>query len=105
MHVRDPTSVTPTELRFTWTSKLPWPADSRWYPRLVEIEKLKQHLNRHELVVSRLPGPRYVLLEGDKKIGDVARDQTSPDPVVQMITGEGIMPSTSAPGPAPAAFR
>ena len=48
---------------------------------------------------------RMVVIRQGLVAGDVARDQTSPDQVVQMITGEGIMPSTSAPGPAPAAFR
>lgn len=61
-------------IQFEWTSKLPWPSDSRWHPKLVELTKLKQHLNRHELVVTRLPGKRYTLFERDKKLGDVARD-------------------------------
>lgn len=67
--------VTETDLRFEWTTRLPWPADSRWHPRLVELARLKQHLNRHDLIVSRLPKSKYVLWEGDKKLGVVARDE------------------------------
>lgn len=67
--------VSDSGIRFEWTSKVPWATDPRWHPRLVELEKLKQHLNRHELVVSRLPRSRYALFEGDTNIGTVARDE------------------------------
>jgi D-xylose transport system ATP-binding protein len=48
---------------------------------------------------------RMVVIRQGLVAGDVARDQTSPDQVVQMITGEGIVQNTSAPGPSPAAPR
>jgi D-xylose transport system ATP-binding protein len=48
---------------------------------------------------------RMVVIRQGLVAGDVARDQTSPDQVVQMITGEGLVQNTSAPGPAPVAPR
>lgn len=72
--VKDVT-VAENEIRFTWTSKLPLPLDPRWHSRFIELEKWKEHLNRHELILSRGAHARYVLFEGDKKLGEVARDE------------------------------
>ncbi len=70
--VRD-IAVTDHEVKLTWTSKLPWPADPRWHPRLPALAQLKEHLNRHELIVTRLPAAQYALFEGDKDLGNVTR--------------------------------
>jgi hypothetical protein len=63
------------ELRFDWTSKVPMPADPRWHPRLVTLERIKEQLNRHELIVSRAASPRFTLYEGTKKLGEVSRNE------------------------------
>jgi lysophospholipase L1-like esterase len=67
-------AVTDSAVRFEWTCKLPWPADPRWHPKLEKLEKLKDHLNRHELIVSRASHPRYTIFEGDVRIGETSRD-------------------------------
>jgi lysophospholipase L1-like esterase len=65
--------VTEKEIRLAWTSKLPWPVASRSHTKLGG-NKYQQALNRHDLIVSRLPGARYEFFEGDKKVGQASRD-------------------------------
>jgi lysophospholipase L1-like esterase len=66
--------VMDNEVRFEWTSKLPWPMDPRWHPSLLKPGKLKENFNRHELVIVRAAKSRYALFEGDLEIGEVSRD-------------------------------
>ncbi|MCI0638552.1 MAG: SGNH/GDSL hydrolase family protein [Gemmataceae bacterium] len=62
------------ELSFTWLCKTPWPFDPRWHARLAELEQLRTQLNRFDLIVSRAGKKRYALWEGEKKLGEAARD-------------------------------
>lgn len=63
------------EIRFDWTSKVPMPTDPRWHPRLVTLERIKEQLNRHELIVTRAAPPQFILYEGTKKLGEVSRNE------------------------------
>ena len=52
------------------------PADPAWNGRLVEAEKIADHLNRYRLTVpGRFPHEKYELWEGDKKLATVGREE------------------------------
>ncbi len=55
-----------------WTTRIPLPLDPEWDPKLAERVRLTDRLNRHRLVVRRLPGTRYSLFEGLSKVGEVS---------------------------------
>lgn len=63
------------EIRFEWTAKLPMPTDPRWHARFGAIEKWREALNRHELIVSRAPNEEYTVYEGETKLGNVSRNE------------------------------
>ena len=62
-------------LGFTWRTRLPMPADPAWNDRVAETEKIADRLNRQRLTVKDAPREKYELYEGDKKLGEVGRDQ------------------------------
>lgn len=64
-------------VRFQWTSRLPMPYDPQWNPRLPEVERIGEQLNRYRLTVTGLKGPRYELREGDTRLAEVTGEQLS----------------------------
>jgi lysophospholipase L1-like esterase len=62
-------------LRFTWRTRLPMPFDPRWDRRLAEQEQIGERLNGHRLTVTGAPHARYVLFEGDRRLGEVSAEQ------------------------------
>lgn len=62
-------------LSFTWRTRLPMPADPAWNDRLAAAEKINERLNRYTLTVRDAPHEKYVLFEGDRKLGAVGRDE------------------------------
>ena len=63
------------ELRFTWRTRLPLPADARWDPRLAEREQIAERFNRQRLKVTGLDRERYELWEGDRRVGRATREE------------------------------
>jgi lysophospholipase L1-like esterase len=61
--------------RFRWLTRLPMPVDPRWDARLAGQQGIGEHVNRHRLVVSGAAGERYELFEGDRRLGEVSREQ------------------------------
>ena len=61
-------------LGFTWRTRLPMPADPAWNDHLAATEKIADRLNRHRLIVKDAPHELYALYEGDKKLGQVGRE-------------------------------
>ena len=61
-------------IRFAWRTRLPMPTDPAWNNRLAEAEKIADRLNRHRLTVQNAPRDKYELFEGDRKLGEVGRD-------------------------------
>ena len=66
-------------LSFTWRTRLPMPTDPAWNDRLAATEKINDRLNRYTLTVQEAPHEKYALFEGDKKLGEVARESWSRD--------------------------
>ena len=62
-------------IRFTWRTRLPMPADPAWNGRLAEVEKIADRLNRQRLTVLNAPREKYELWEGEKKVGEVGREE------------------------------
>ncbi len=62
-------------LSFTWRTRLPMPADPAWSNRLAATEKIGDRLNRYRLTVREAPREKYLLLEGDRKLGEVGREE------------------------------
>jgi len=62
-------------LRFTWRSRIPMPMDPAWNDRLAETEKIGERLDRYTLTVREAPHEKYGLFEGDKKLGEVGREE------------------------------
>jgi lysophospholipase L1-like esterase len=62
-------------LTFDWTSRLPMPNDPQWAPRLVELSRINERLNRHRLTVKGLPKRNYVLYEGATRLGEVTHSE------------------------------
>jgi hypothetical protein len=62
-------------MRFAWRTGLPMPFDPRWDRRLVDQEQIGDRLNRHRLTVTSASQARYVLFEGDRRLGEVSREQ------------------------------
>ena len=62
-------------LRFTWTTRIPFPHDPTWDARMVAFERIDDRFNRHRLLVVGLPAPRYAIYEGDQPIAEVSRAQ------------------------------
>jgi lysophospholipase L1-like esterase len=63
------------KLEFTWRMPLPFPRDSAWHHRLIEIEKLDTGFARLRLFVTSLPAGKHSLYEGDKLIGTATADE------------------------------
>jgi lysophospholipase L1-like esterase len=66
-------AVAAGEVRFTWRTRLPLPADPRWEPRLAEREQIAERFNRQRLRVAGLDRERYELWEGDRRVGEASR--------------------------------
>jgi lysophospholipase L1-like esterase len=58
---------------FAWRTRLPLPHDPKWDTRLLEKEPVDEQLGRHRLTVSGLEKERYVLYEGETKLGEATR--------------------------------
>jgi lysophospholipase L1-like esterase len=68
-------AVAAAEVRFTWRTRLPLPADPQWDPRLAEREQIAERFNRQRLRVAGLDGDRYELWEGDRRVGEASRTE------------------------------
>ncbi len=62
-------------VRFTWRTRIPMPMDPAWDRRLAETEKIGERLDRYTLTVREAPHEKYGLFEGDKKLGEVGREE------------------------------
>ena len=62
-------------LAFSWRTRLPMPVDPAWNDRLAATEKIGDRLNRYRLTVREAPREKYLLLEGDRKLGEVGREE------------------------------
>lgn len=62
-------------IRFTWTSRLPMPADPKWDRRLAEHEKIAERLNRYRLTVTGAADGRHELFEGGRQLGEASGRQ------------------------------
>ena len=67
--------VNNSEIRLTWRTRLPLPADPRWRRGLAEEEKISDRLNQQRLIVLGVPHERYELFEGDRRLGEVTRKE------------------------------
>jgi lysophospholipase L1-like esterase len=62
-------------IRFTCRTHHPMPADPTWDRRFLNLNQLKDRLNRHRLIVRGAGPGRYELFEGDHCLGEVSGAQ------------------------------
>jgi lysophospholipase L1-like esterase len=62
-------------LRFTWQTRRPLPADPHWDPRLADGKKIVAHWSPQGLTITGLAPGQYMLAEGQKRLGEVTREQ------------------------------
>jgi lysophospholipase L1-like esterase len=67
--------IGPGKLEFTWALPAPFPRDSAWHHRLIELERLDTGLTRFRLLVTGLPAGSHALYEGDKLIGSATAEE------------------------------
>lgn len=63
------------KLEFTWATRLPFPRESAWNPRLAEVEGAFAGLGQFKLTVTGLPAGKHSLSEGDKLIGTATAEE------------------------------
>jgi lysophospholipase L1-like esterase len=62
-------------VEFSWTSKLPMPADEKWDPVSVALERFTERFNRHRLTVRGLRSGTYALVADSHAVGTFSAEQ------------------------------
>jgi hypothetical protein len=65
----------PGRIEVHWRSAIPAAIDPKLEARPADLERIRDHFNRHRLVVRNAPAARYEVFEGPTRLGEATREE------------------------------